>query len=58
MKASSRIRNDDLRGLLEFTNDYAVAKTYLLYGGSKSYRHGKIEIIPVQQFLVEILKYL
>ncbi len=58
VKASSRIRNDDVRGLLEFTNDYAIAKTYLLYGGSKAYRHGKIEIIPVQQFLVEILKYL
>ncbi len=57
VKSSSRVRESDLQGLLEFSRDYDMAKIYLLYGGTKYYRHGKIEIIPVQLFLASARNY-
>jgi hypothetical protein len=37
-------------GLEAFLVDYPLAKAYLIYGGERSFSHGKIEVIDVQTF--------
>ena len=51
VKRSSRITGDDLKGLRLFREDYPMAKTYLVYGGTRPQRNGAIEIMPVSDFL-------
>lgn len=59
VKRSARFREEDLKSLKLFKHDYPEAKAILLYGGDKNLRtNDGIEIIPLQNFLVEIDKKL
>ncbi len=46
IKRTSRIAPDMLRGLKAFRQDFPMARTYLIYGGSRRQHQGDIEIIP------------
>lgn len=50
VKLSDRIRNDDLRSLLEFKIDYPEAELLLLYGGNEYRIIDGVEIIPIKDF--------
>lgn len=51
VKNSTQIRPKDLRGLLEFKNDYPNAKLSLLYRGKEKILTNKILYQPVDDFL-------
>ena len=57
VKSSAKVRRSDYLGLEEFSKDYPVARCFLLYGGSKRYKNGKIDVIPVETFLREIARH-
>ncbi len=44
---SSTFRERDLAGLRLFCSDYPAAKGHLFYGGTRSYRFGSIEVLPL-----------
>jgi predicted AAA+ superfamily ATPase len=48
---SSIFRETDLAGLRVFCADYPQAKGHLFYGGSKRYRFGAIEVVPLDEGL-------
>lgn len=48
----------DLAGLRAFCDDYPMAKPVLLYGGTRRYHDGPIEIWPIEPFLRELPEYL
>ena len=54
IKRSAKIRKDYLKGLKAFLADYPMAKAYLIYGGAKRMREGKIEIIPFKDCLINL----
>lgn len=54
VKRSSRIRDDDLRALRAFLDDYPMARAWLVYTGSRRFRDGSIEIVPLPEFLAEL----
>ena len=58
IKSGDRVRSQDFHGLLEFGKDYPMAKLMLLYGGDRHYRHEKIEVIPVLDWLRSLTKRL
>ncbi len=58
VKRSSRIRDEDLRGLSEFLDDYPMAEGRLLYGGERSYREGRIEILSYEEGLRRLPEFL
>ena len=58
VKASSHVRNEDYKGLLEFKKDYPEAECILLYGGSKDYMHEKIHVRSLDNFLRKMSKEL
>ncbi|MBI5123637.1 ATP-binding protein [Candidatus Roizmanbacteria bacterium] len=49
VKRAGRINSSMFRGLKKFLKDYPSAKTYFLYGGSRTMREGEIEIIPLKE---------
>jgi uncharacterized protein len=51
VKRSARFSEADLKALQLFCGDYPEAKGWLLYGGTKSYRYGQIEVLPVVEAL-------
>jgi predicted AAA+ superfamily ATPase len=58
VKRTSRVRDEDLRGMRAFLADYPMAKGWLVYGGSRRYREGPIEVIPVEACLRELPRLL
>ena len=52
VKRSAQYREEDLRSLRAFCNDYPEARGFLLYGGVVRYRVGNIEVVPVAEALV------
>lgn len=48
---SSVFREADLAGLQLFCGDYPQAKGHLFYGGTKRYRFGAIEVVPLAEGL-------
>jgi predicted AAA+ superfamily ATPase len=58
VKRSSRVRDDDLRGLRAFVDDYPMAQAWLVYTGARRFRDRAIEIIPLAEFLAELREYL
>ena len=54
VKRTPRVRDEDLRGLRAFVTDYPMATAWLVYGGSRRYRDGPIEVIPIEACLREL----
>lgn len=54
VKRASRVRDGDLRALQVFLADYPMARAWLVYGGSKAYREGQIDIIPLANCIREL----
>lgn len=48
----------DFHGLRLFGEDYPMAKLHLLYGGSKSYYEGNIQVEPFEKFLTQLREVL
>lgn len=51
VKRSSSVRSQDLSGLRAFLREYPEARATLLYGGSRRYRDGNIDVIPLEEGL-------
>ncbi len=47
VKRSARFSETDLDALQLFCSDYPEARGWLFYGGTKRYRYGAIEVLPV-----------
>lgn len=58
IKRGSRVRAEDLAGLKLFREDYPMAKTVLLYGGTKSWHESGIDIRPYEEVVRELPKLL
>lgn len=58
VKASSRIRSSDLKGIKMFLQSYPMTKATVLYGGNKKYYDHQIEIIPLADFFKSAAIYL
>ncbi len=54
VKNSARIRDDDLRGLVEFKKDYPACECILLYRGTEKLKKKDILCVPVDEFLVQL----
>ena len=48
---SSVFREADLAGLRLFCADYPRAHGHLFYGGTRHYRFGRIEVVPLEEGL-------
>ena len=55
VKNSEKIRNEDLKGLISFGEDYPEAKTVLLYRGTERIMKKTILCIPCEEFIREII---
>lgn len=51
VKASERVRGEDLSGLRGFLADYPSARAHLLYLGSRRWHDGGIDILPFEEVL-------
>lgn len=58
IKRTAKIGGRHLKGLKSFLKDYPQAKGYILYGGNRILWEGKIQIIPVIDFLKNMDSYL
>jgi predicted AAA+ superfamily ATPase len=54
VKRNARIRQEDLRGLLRFKEDYPEARTVLFHPGSRRYHESSVEIIPLGEGLLDL----
>lgn len=54
IKRKARITKNDLKNLKLFKHDYPMAKTYLLYGGEKTYWDNDVQIIPYKSALTRL----
>lgn len=55
---SAVFRETDLRGLRLFCDDYPAAKGHFLYGGTRKYRFGSIEVVPLAAALASMAETL
>jgi len=51
VKLAQRVRPDDLQALRRFREDYAQARTFLVYTGSRRWHDRGIEIVPAEDAL-------
>lgn len=58
VKATERFQDNMLSGLKSFARDYPEAGLYLLYGGSKRMYVDNVTILPVQEALLTLDKWL
>lgn len=58
VKSSSRLRDQDFEALKIFKEDYPVAETYLIYGGSEEKNLHGVKIIPAKMFFLDIKRLL
>jgi uncharacterized protein len=54
VKRSSRLREEDLSCLEAFRDEYPMARATLLYGGTRRFRQGAIEVVPIEEALREL----
>ncbi len=54
VKSSTRIRNEDFKGLHLFLEDYPEAKVKIIYAGHRRYWEGNIEVIPISTFCTSL----
>jgi len=53
VKSNPQVRESDLAGLLNFSDDYPEATLTLIYGGNRALPHKKVRIIPVEKWFKE-----
>ncbi len=58
VKRTGKINSNHLKGLKAFLKDYPNAEAYMLYMGDIKLREGEIEILPVKNFLENIISLL
>lgn len=58
VKSSSHLRKEDFESLLLFKEDYPMAETIFIYGGSEEKLVHGIRVLPAQLFFRNILKIL
>jgi predicted AAA+ superfamily ATPase len=58
VKANDRFQDNMLSGLKNFSADYPEAKLYLLYGGTKKMYVDNVTILPIQEALLALDKWL
>jgi predicted AAA+ superfamily ATPase len=58
VKATDRFQDNMLSGLKNFRGDYPEAKLYLLYGGTRKMYVDDVTILPVQEALLTLDKWL
>ncbi len=58
VKRAARLTDADLAGLKLFVADYPSARAWLLYGGTRRYRHGAIDIVPFGTAMTELPNWL
>jgi uncharacterized protein len=58
VKRSARFQERDLASLELFSADYPMARCFMLYGGTRSYRHRGIEVLPLASALPVLPKLL
>ncbi|MEK7691459.1 MAG: DUF4143 domain-containing protein, partial [Bdellovibrionota bacterium] len=58
IKRSSRFRPEDLKSLVEFRQDYPMAKAFLLYGGSRRSTENGVEVLPIEEAIRELPRLL
>ncbi len=54
VKRSPRVRDGDFDALRLFLSDYPEGKAMLVYGGSRRYWEGSVEVIPLGEFLTQL----
>ena len=54
VKSSPRVRSEDLDGLRTFLDDYPAARAIVVYAGTRLFREGGIDFVPVATFLREL----
>jgi predicted AAA+ superfamily ATPase len=54
VKRTARLRSADFRSLNAFVADYPMARAWLVYGGTRRYHQGPIEVIPLAECLREL----
>lgn len=55
VKRTAPLRSDDLTGLAAFGEDYAPAKRWLLYGGTKRVLLDGVQCVPIAEGLRELV---
>ena len=58
IKRSSRLRSGDLDSIELFLGDYPMAEAYVVYGGDRAYREGKIRVMPAADCLRDLSRLL
>jgi hypothetical protein len=58
IKRSSRLRSGDLNSIEMFLGDYPMAEAYVVYGGERAYREGKIQVLPASDCLRDLNRLL
>jgi uncharacterized protein len=58
IKRSQHFSRSDMSGLKAFSDDYKIAKCYLLYGGDHEEYHGNIHVMPFLQALNKLIDIL
>jgi predicted AAA+ superfamily ATPase len=54
VKNTSKINRQELSGLRSFKEDYPSSKCLFLYMGKSREKHGEIECIPAEEFLLDL----
>jgi predicted AAA+ superfamily ATPase len=54
VKRSARIRQEDLKSLIRFREDYPQAHTILLHAGSRRWHESGVEIVPLTEALSDV----
>jgi uncharacterized protein len=54
VKRTARLRGEDFKSLTAFVADYPMAKAWLVYGGTRRFHQGSIEVIPLDACLREL----
>lgn len=58
VKRARQLRPSDSAGLRAFCDEYPIARAVLLYGGSRRYHDGPIEVRPIESYLSELAQHL
>ena len=58
IKRTGRISSPMLSGLKSFLKDYPMARAYFIYGGQRRMRQDDIDIIPMEDFLKNLIEIL